>query len=144
VMEGCSSVEEFDGWIRRHPPTTMGLLLACDARRQRVYEITPRNVAFREGEGGLAACTNHFRLAPMAGAAVACRRYEILEKSRSREKLSVGDVARLLHEASQGKRTMQTMVFEPEKLILHLSIGRGPASARPLGRLDLGPLLRGR
>jgi hypothetical protein len=43
---------------------------------------------------------------------------------------------------NQGPRTIHTMVFEPEKLILHLSIGRGPTSAKPLHRLELRPIMR--
>jgi isopenicillin-N N-acyltransferase-like protein len=143
VLETCTSVDEFDAWIRGHRPTTMGLLLAGDAHHRRVYEITPKNVGVREEERGLVYCTNHFRLPPMAVPAV-CRRYAILEKAGSVEKLSVADVARFLHDVNQGKRTIQTMVFESKDLRLHLAIGRGPASALPLRRIDLAPLLQGR
>jgi len=139
VMEKCISVEDFDCWIRRHRPSGRGLLPACDQRQQRVYEITTRNLGVREPSDGLIWCTNHFRLTPMA-VDTHCKRYEILAKSRQIERLSVGDVARLLHEVNQGKRTVQTMVFEPQKLVLHLSIGRGPTSAKPLERLELAPL----
>lgn len=38
--------------------------------------------------------------------------------------------------------TIQTMVFEPAALKMHLSIGAGPTSGRPLTTLDLGPLVR--
>jgi isopenicillin-N N-acyltransferase-like protein len=141
VMEDCGSVEEFDRWIRSHSRTGMGLLLACDPRQQRIFEITTKNIGVREPEDGLLYCTNHFRVPPMA-VKTNCRRYAILENHRSQEKFSVQDVARLLNDVNQGKRTMQTMVFEPEKLLLHLSLGRGPTSARPLKTLDLKPLLK--
>ena len=47
-----------------------------------------------------------------------------------------------MHAVNQGNHTIQTMVFEPAILVLHLSIGAGPTSARPLNRVDLKPLLQ--
>jgi hypothetical protein len=35
------------------------------------------------------------------------------------------------------------MIFEPASLRLHLSIGEGPSSSRPLTPLELKPLLAG-
>jgi hypothetical protein len=143
VMETCGSVEEFDRWIRGHSRTGMGLLLVCDPKRQAVYEITTANIGVRTPDDGLLYCTNHFLLAPMA-VTTKCLRYEKLAKSRKIKSLAVSDVARLLHDVNQGRGTIQTMVFEPDKLVLHLSIGHGPASAKPLKTLQLKPLLLGK
>lgn len=142
VMETCGSLDDFDRWIRGHTRTGRGLLLACDPKQQRVYEITTKNIGVREPDDGLLYCTNHYRLAPMAVANKKCRRYETLETSRDIKQLAVKDVARLLHAVNQGNHTIQTMVFEPASLVLHLSIGAGPTSARPLKTLDLKPLLQ--
>ena len=57
------------------------------------------------------------------------------------EQLSVAEVAKKMDEVNMGRMTVQTMVFEPAILVLHLSIGPGPTSAKPLRRLDLKPLL---
>lgn len=141
VMEGCASVDEFERWIRGHSRTTQGILLGCDPGRQAVFEITTRNIGVRQPEDGLVYCTNHFLQAPMKTASD-CWRYPRLERSRELERLSVADVARFMNDVNQGKRTIQTMVFEPAKLVLHLGIGRGPTSARPLKALDLKPLLK--
>jgi hypothetical protein len=142
VMEGCTSVDDFDDWMHKHSRTAMGLLLGCDPKRQAVFEITTKNIGVRQPEDGLLYCTNHFLLEPMAVPAK-CWRYPKLEKSREIEKLDISDVARLLNDVNQGKRTIQTMIFEPSELILHLSIGRGPTSAKPLKKLDLKPLFKG-
>ena len=37
---------------------------------------------------------------------------------------------------------LQTMIFEPAVLKLHLAIGKCPSSALPLQPIDLGPLLK--
>ena len=139
VMETLPSVDAFDDWIRKYRPTGMGLLLACDPDRQRVYEVTTKNVGVREPTDGLVFCTNHFRAAPMA-VETSCRRYTLLEKSRKLKKLSVSDVARLLQDVNQADRTIQTMVFEPKNLVLYLGIGSGPTSAKPLKKLNLKDL----
>jgi len=141
VMETLDSVEAFDVWIRKHPSTGMGLLLACDPKKQRVYEITTKNIGVRNPEAGLVFCTNHFRLPPLAVKA-SCRRYETLQKSREIEKLSIRDVVQLLDNVHQNDRTIQSMVFEPADLTLHLSIGHGPTSSRPFHTLDLKKLLK--
>jgi isopenicillin-N N-acyltransferase like protein len=141
VMETCASVDDFDRWIRGHSRTSRGLLLACDQKKQRVYEITTKNIGVREADAGLAYCTNHYRVAPMALPNPKCRRYETLEKSRDIKQLTLADVARLLNAVNQGTHTIQTMIFEPAPLVLHLSIGPGPTSSRPLHKLDLKPLL---
>jgi isopenicillin-N N-acyltransferase like protein len=141
VMETCGSLDEFDRWIRGHTRTGRGLLLACDRKQQRVYEITTKNIGAREPEDGLLFCTNHYRVAPMALPNPKCRRYALLDKSRDKKQYAVSDVARLLHAVRQGKSTIQTIVLEPAPLVIHLSIGPGPTSARPLHRVDLKPLL---
>ncbi len=141
VMETCGSVDDFDRWIRGHSRTGHGLLLACDREKQGVYELTTKNIGVRKPDDGLVYCTNHYRLAPMALPNPKCRRYETLETSRNIKQLGIGDVARLLHAVNQGSHTIQTMIFEPAILVLHLSIGPGPTSAKPLHRLDLKPLL---
>ena len=89
VMETCGSVDDFDRWIRGHTRTGRGLLLACDQKQQRVYEITTKNIGVREPDDGLVYCTNHYRLAPMAVPNTKCRRYETLGKSQDIKQLAV-------------------------------------------------------
>ena len=62
---------------------------------------------------------------------------DALEKSRLIKLLSVDDIARYMQDANAGAMTIQTMVFEPAKLRMHISLGKGPTSARPLKTLDL-------
>jgi predicted choloylglycine hydrolase len=142
VMENCKSVEEFDKWMHDHSRTAMGLLLACDPKSQSIFEITTKNIGVRRPEDGLLFCTNHFLCEPMKVEAK-CWRYPILETSRDKQKLSLADVAELLDKVKQGKRTIQTMIFEPTELTIHLAIGLGPTSSKPLKKIDLKPLMKG-
>jgi hypothetical protein len=66
-------------------------------------------------------------------------RFAALEQAtRERTMFGIGDVHAALHSVCDRDITLQTMVFEPSKLRLHLAIGTIPASAG----VDLGPFLR--
>jgi hypothetical protein len=68
-----------------------------------------------------------------------CDRYPKLLKAREQATLSLADVAAKLNEVSAGPMTMQTMIFEPKTLTLHLAIASCPSSALPLKTLELKP-----
>ena len=69
-----------------------------------------------------------------------CNRYPKLIQCRDLDQLSVADVAKKMDEVSMNRMTVQTMIFEPAALKLHLAIGSCPSSALPLKLLELGPL----
>ena len=118
--------------------TTLMNLSVCDAAgAAAVFEQTSKSVGVRKPEDGLCCCTNHFRTAGLC-TDTHCNRYEALSKSPS--KLGLAEVKERLHAANQGPGTMQTMIFEPATRTLHLAIGDGPTSGKPLVRLELAPL----
>jgi len=142
ILEECTTVEEAEKLLRSCERTTKLSLVVCDRHEGAVLEMTPNTVAFRCGEDGICACTNHFRTKELAAFPL-CRRYNILLRNGAQEALGIADVAKALHEVNQGRLTAQTMIFEPEPLVLHLAIGACPSSAQPLRRLELKPLLAG-
>jgi hypothetical protein len=116
-------------------------LSVCDRIKAAVFEMTPKTMAVRSAADGLCFCTNHFRTPELIMFAL-CRRYRTLEKSQSIKKLDIEDVAKKLDEVNMGHLTVQTMIFEPEPLILHLAIGSCPSSALPMKKLELQPLFK--
>ena len=56
--------------------------------------------------------------------------------------MGLAEVMKKLDAVNQGKATLQTMIFEPATLKLHLAIGKCPSSALPLKEMELAPLLR--
>jgi hypothetical protein len=54
----------------------------------------------------------------------------------------VADVAERLNQVNMGKLTVQSMVFEPDPLILNLSIAPAPASSQPMKKLELKTLFK--
>jgi predicted choloylglycine hydrolase len=140
-FEECHTVDEVEKWLKSHPLATRGAVAVCDSHSQAIMEITTKTVAIRKPTDGICCGTNHFRL-PGLATNTNCYRFDQLEKSRLLKQLSVDDVARLMNDASAGKATIQTMVFEPAKLRMHVSLGKGPTSSRPLKTLELEPLFK--
>jgi predicted choloylglycine hydrolase len=142
ILEECSTVREAEQRLRAGRHTTALCVVLCDRIHGAVAEVWPGGVAVRKAENGICACTNHFRAGRNVPVA-ACRRYAGLLRNTETGKLAVEAVARKLHEVHQGSQTVQTMVFEPGPLHLHLAMGSCPSSALPLRRLAVGPLLQG-
>jgi isopenicillin-N N-acyltransferase like protein len=141
VLEECSTVAEAEALLKAAKRTTLLNLAVCDASGAGVvFELTPKSVGVRKADDGLCSCTNHFRITGLA-TDTKCDRFSQLEKCRGLAKLGLAEVQQRLHAANQGPETMQTMIFEPEARVMHLSIGDGPTSAKPLAKLDLRPLL---
>ena len=114
-----------------------------------MFETTSRQVRERSAEAGACVCTNHFcsrELRPNLSFNIykTFDRHGLLRKhERRQERFSVADLHAGLHATSQGDHTLQTMVFEPAALRLHLAVGQLPSSAGPLRTLELAPLFRG-
>jgi len=140
ILEECASVPEAERLLRSVPRTTLFSLVLCDTQTGAVLEATPKSVVLRGPVDGICACANHFCSEELGTWALAIR-YNMLRRIASKSIISLEDVARMLHQVNQGPLTLQTMVFEPAALRLHLAIGSCPASALPLRRLDLATLL---
>ena len=141
ILEECTTVAEAEKLLRSVKRTTMNNLAVCDKQGGVVFELTPKSVVARQPVDNLCACTNHFRSEALATPEeMKCDRYDILDKCRLQATLTLEDIARKLNAANQGDLTLQTMIFEPASLRLHLAIGKTPASALPLKSLDLAPL----
>ncbi len=142
ILEECTIVEEAEKLLRTTERTTLLNLAVCDREKSAVLEMTPKTVAVRRPIDGILACTNHFRTDELALTLFTrCPRYYKLIQSRKLDRLDVADVAKKMNEVNMGRLTVQTMIFEPAALRLHLAIGSCPASALPLKPLDLKPLL---
>ena len=56
--------------------------------------------------------------------------------------MTIKEIHNRLDAVSLGTQTLQTMIFEPGTLKLHVAFGEGPSSRLPLRTLDLAPLLK--
>jgi hypothetical protein len=141
VLEECTTVDEAEKLLKSMKRTTRINLAICGKEGGAVFEITPKTLAVRRADKGLCPCTNHFRTKDLA-TDTRCWRYSILDKCQEIDKLDVATIGKKLNEVHQGSMTLQTMVFEPATLKVHLAFGKPPTSGLPLKALDLGPLLK--
>jgi hypothetical protein len=143
ILEECSTVAEAEKLLRAAKRTTLVSLSVCDPKNDVVFEITPKSVAVRHSKDGILACTNHFRTSELAVPILTrCGRYRDLIEARKPDQLDISDVAKKLDEVNMRGLTVQTMIFEPATLKLHLAIGSCPSSALPMKELDLKALLK--
>ncbi len=147
LLEECTTVTEAEKLLRSLKRTTTTSLAVSDAKGSVVFEVTPKELIVRQPKEGVCCCTNHFCSDELKPEDAETRfrsveRFAALEKARDLKTLGVADVKKHLHAASNGANTMQTMVFEPAALKLHLSIGKVPASEGELKTVDLKPLFK--
>ncbi len=141
ILEDCSTVAEAEKLLRDAKRTTLLNLSVCDPKNDAVFEITPKSVEVRHSSRGILACTNHFRTPALSvPIATTCGRYRKLRKARELDQIGISDVAKKLDEVNMRSLTVQTMIFEPATLKLHLAIGSCPSSALPMKELELKPL----
>jgi hypothetical protein len=137
VLETCATVGEAEAVFRSTPRATAVSVVLCDRRTSAVLEVSPELVVRRDPARGVSVCTNHFlgtgavRRSPVETFGSA-RRHRLLERvAAGGGQLGVAELFGLLHETNMGPLTIQSMVFEPAGLRLHLAMGEGPASALP-------------
>ena len=141
ILEECSTVDEAEALLRSIKATTWMNLTVCDRDGGATFEITPDHIARRDDEEGLIRCTNHFVSEGMS-VGETCWRYDGLFDVPPDSLLDVKAVQQRLDAVNQGDQTLQTMVFEPRELVLHLAIGEPPVSGNRMERIDLRPLFK--
>ncbi len=145
VLEECTTVAEAEKLLRDMERTTSACMTIADAKGGAVFEITPKSIEVRSANKGVCCCCNDFRTDALATKANPCVRLEkLLKAEATADKLGVDDVFDRLDKVNQGKKTMQAMVFEPSKRVLHLKIGDGTESATKVKAvtLDVGKLFK--
>jgi predicted choloylglycine hydrolase len=142
ILEECKTVEEAHALLKKSKATTWMNLAVADAGGGTVFELTPKSVVARKPAEGLLACTNHFRTDPLC-TSKSCRRYTSLIKSRTYKKVGLNDLKTLMHAANQRTWTIQTMIFEPSAMKLHVSLTDPPTSNKTFKTLDVKQLLAG-
>jgi isopenicillin-N N-acyltransferase-like protein len=149
LLEECTTIEEAKKLLTGMKRTATTNLVLADRTRVAVFEVSPKKVVERNPERGVCSCTNHYcseevRPAEVMNVARTLQRFRILEAARDLPgRITVADVHRSLDEANLGSLTLQTMVFEPATLKLHLAVGEIPASRGALKTIELGPLFKG-
>ncbi|MHC4984921.1 MAG: C45 family autoproteolytic acyltransferase/hydrolase [Planctomycetota bacterium] len=117
-------------------------IMAADADEALVLELGLADTALRRAEAnGLLVATNHFRTPELASHPERCDRYLRLTGNNDRPVvMTVADMKRALHRNRIRMMNLQAVVFEPERMQMHVAVNRLPASAGPYVALDLARL----
>lgn len=142
VLENCRNVEEAAEWLRNAARSTRLCIVTADPSGAQVVEFTPANLAVREPEDGILACTNHFRM-PGLRSLTWCSRYPRLREAADLPRVSRAEIMLKLDEVNMRFLTVQSMVFEPEDRQLYLALGSPPVTGGPYRHVDLSPWLTG-
>lgn len=150
ILEECSTVDEAYQMLSSLKRTTCQHLMVCDKNGGAVLEYTPTKVIKRTGDHGTCRCTNHFisnelKLAVPKNIFTTIDRMAGLDECcAGTHSIGVGEVKKYLNKVHQNEMTLQSMIFEPSTLRVHLAVGTGkdPSSAQEYRVLDLGPMLK--
>jgi len=138
VLEECATVAEAEKLLKSMKRATAACMTICDKDGGAVFEITPKAVEVRTGANHVCLCTNHFRSDALC-LTEKCWRYDLLAPLQKETcTLGVGDVFARLDSVTQGKFTLQSMVFEPAQRRLHLKCGYGGATKLEAKTFELG------
>lgn len=140
LMEQCEDVAAAGKWLAEHRLARSVSIAACDPKQQAVFEVTTQRQLTRKDDDGVCCATNHFRT-PELAQETECWRYSLLDAARKIENVSVKDVADSMKAVNQGNMTVHTMIFEPAAFRIHLVMGPGPATDRPLTAINLADWL---
>lgn len=142
LLEECRTVKEACGLLENTARTTSTILGLCDREGGVVLEVTPDKVVRRSSTNGFCACTNHFTSDEFAAKKQpntykTVDRLKNLQEFAGEKRLGITELQERLHSVNQDDLTLQTMIFEPDRLKLHLAIGKGPASGHEMKTLEL-------
>lgn len=144
VLERCKTVDEAVALLEKTPRQTANNLMLMDAQGNRaVVEITPEAVTVRKGVDGKGLFSTNHQRAQDTDTKGRCWRYDALNQMSSAQfgKIDVPAIERMLGRVSQGKMTLQSMVFEPANRVLWLSAG-ADAAHQEFHRLELTPYFK--
>jgi hypothetical protein len=148
VLEECTTIAEAKKLLSELRRTTTTNLVLADRQDVAVLEITPGHVVQRPASSGVCTCTNHYCTPELKPAEPlnpnwSFERFDALDKVREHDgKVGPNGLRKYLDDANLGDLTLQTMVFEPATLRLHLAVGQCPASGVPFRVVELAPLLK--
>jgi predicted choloylglycine hydrolase len=139
VLEQCRTVDEAIDLLNRTPRQTANNIMLMDAAGNRaVCELSPEKVVVRRGTADQALISTNHQRGQDCDTTGECRRYDFL-RARSHDEfgqIDVKQIQSMLAGATQGKMSLQSMVFEPSRRVIYLATGTN-APTRKFYRVDL-------
>ncbi|NQT88373.1 hypothetical protein HQ560_16520 [bacterium] len=120
-------------------------VMVADKTHAVVAELGVDAAELRTSAEGVLAATNHFRFPSLAAHETLCGRYRsVIESAADRYgEYGVEHMKQALFEARVEGWNIQSVIVEPGKGLLHVSVNRSPASAGPYTTFSIEKLIEG-
>jgi len=139
VMETCGSVEEAADRLKQTKRTVLQNYMLADSKTATALETGPQRFRRRDLTAGHVAVANHFDSDKHPKG-----RYAKLIKAAQKGGLGVAELKKVLKEVALGDMNVQSVVFEPGELVIHLSTRPRAAAQGRFFKLDLSPFFKGK
>ncbi len=118
-------------------------VMCADSNEAILAELGKKNFAVREGSNGVLAASNYFYSSGMFEKPETDSRFSALMlKARDNHgAFNIGHLKDAMHAARKQNETLQTVLFEPAKMLMHVSMNKVPASKGPFTTFDILELL---
>lgn len=118
-------------------------VMCADRTEAIVAELGQKDFAIREGSRGVLAASNLFHSSGMFNEPETDKRFSVL-MTKARDYFGIfnhGHMKEAMHAARKPNETLQTVVFEPANMLMHVSMNKVPASKGPFITFDVKELL---
>ena len=144
VLEEASTLDEALAILEKSAKVAGNNLIIVDSDgRAAVAELGPGHFRVRRAEEGMVFSTNHHRIG--LPRILRCRRYKKFEAFAEEKagSIDLDSLKEILDSVNQGMITLQSMIFEPAELRIHLATGTTPSSRAEYKVLDFAKDLAG-
>jgi hypothetical protein len=119
-------------------------VMCADKNEAIVAELGLTNFAIREGNKGVLAATNYFYTSGMFEKPENDKRLSVLMQSAKKHygKFKLKHLKEAMHEARKPRENLQCVLFEPAKMLIHVSMNKVPASKGPFQTIEIMELLK--
>jgi hypothetical protein len=119
-------------------------VMCADKDEAIVAELGIGEFAIREGHKGVLAATNYFYSSGMFEKPENDERLSILMQHAKNQygKFRLKNMKNAMHEARKPGENLQCVLFEPAKMLIHVSMNKVPASKGPFHAINVNDLLK--
>jgi predicted choloylglycine hydrolase len=143
AAETQSSAEEMIKYLTSQNHIIPVNVMCADKNEAIVAELGLENFAIREGNKGVLAATNYFYSSGMFKKPENDERLSVLMQSAKNHygNFKLKHLKNAMHEARRPRENLQCVLFEPSKMLIHVSMNKVPASKGPFQTIEISQLL---
>ena len=139
----ATDCESYANYLRAFTHAAPQNIMVADTKKAIVCEIVDKTVHVREGSKGWIAATNSFREPKLFSRHYSCWRYNRFKKNFRKGKSDVVKLKASLKDTMQKDGNIQAVIFEPEKMRMHVALNSRNAASSEYLEFDVKKLIAG-